>query len=84
MLHMVWTHPMKARFRREYNAHQVGGDVVLETARRWLRLAAYFGEGPRLAHGVLAHERIRAVRMELPHRDYPPLPHDVRAHPRPS
>ncbi|MCX5066631.1 hypothetical protein OOJ91_12155 [Micromonospora lupini] len=37
---------MKIEARRERNDTQSGGDVVIRTGRRWLRLAAYYGTPP--------------------------------------
>jgi hypothetical protein len=39
-------------FRRECARGNNGGDVVLETSRRWYRLAAYFGTPPGSHIGV--------------------------------
>ncbi|MFG2059681.1 hypothetical protein ACGFI9_37285 [Micromonospora sp. NPDC048930] len=32
--------------RRERTEHQRGGDIVIRTRRRWLRLAVYYGTPP--------------------------------------
>lgn len=37
---------VKIETRRERNQDQRGGDVVIQTRRRWLRLAVYLGTPP--------------------------------------
>lgn len=37
---------MKIETRGERNADQRGGDIRIETRRRWLRLAVYYGTPP--------------------------------------
>lgn len=78
------TRLLRVEGRRESNADQVGGDLVIEVSGRWIRFAAYFGvpPGSRIGLWRTRFDDMRGVNLRIGKRYRKTLTVFVHTRPR--